>query len=181
MYDLEKKYFAMYQPILEKRKAVINGQEEPTMEGCVYQSEEEDEEVSENFKQMAIDLKKSLPKYDENVAGIPDFWLTVFKSTEVLSDMIQCHHEPILKHLQDINIIHEPTEMAYTLVFEFSTYGYFKDATLTKKYFLRSEIDKEKPFNFDGLEICKWNPGKNVTVKMIKKKQKHPILRLGIS
>lgn len=178
--ELEKKYRLLYEPIFEKRRAVITGQQEPPPEETVYQSEEEDEEMSENFKQMAIDLKKSLPKHDENVAGIPDFWLTVFKSTEIISDMIQPHDAPILKHLQDVKVVHDDKEMAYTLVFEFTPNEYFKDATLTKKYFLRTEVDKEEPYNFEGPEIFKctgcdinWNPGKNVTIKTIKKKQKH--------
>lgn len=178
--ELEKKYQTQYQPILDKRKAVITGTTEPADEECVYLSEEEDEEMSENFKQMSIDLKKSLPKHDENVSGIPDFWLTVFKSTEIISDMIQPHDEPILKHLQDIKIVHDNNELAYTLIFEFSSNEYFKGTTLQKKYFLRTEIDKEEPYNYEGPEIYKctgceinWNPGKNVTVKTIKKKQKH--------
>lgn len=36
--------------------------------------------------------------------GIPEFWLTIFKNTEVLQDMIQEHDEPILKSLKDIRV-----------------------------------------------------------------------------
>ena len=105
--------------------------QEPTDQETAYQSEEEDEEMSDNFKQMAIGLKETLTKHDENVTGIPDFWLTVFKSTEVIADMIQPHGEPILKHLQGVKIVHDDTELAYMLVFEFSTNEYFKDDPLT--------------------------------------------------
>lgn len=45
---------------------------------------------------------------------------------------------------------------------------------------MRSEPDEEDPFSFEGPEIVKckgceidWKKGKNVTVKTIKKKQKH--------
>ena len=51
---------------------------------------------------------------------------------------------------------------------------------LTKTYRMRSEPDDSDPFSFDGPEImgctgCQihWKKGKNVTLKMIKKKQKH--------
>lgn len=181
VYQIERKYIELYQPIIDKRKEIIAGTVEPTDEEATFASgDEEDEEMSEKLKQMSLDLTKSMPKLDENVPGIPDFWLQVFKSTEVLTDMIQSHDEPILKHLKDIKIVHEQNEMAYTLEFHFAPNEYFKDAVLTKKYFLRSELDKEEPFNFEGPEIYKctgciinWLPGKNVTVKTIKKKQKH--------
>lgn len=41
----------------------------------------------------------------ENVSGIPDFWLTIFKNTQMLSEMIQEADEPILKHLIDVKVI----------------------------------------------------------------------------
>lgn len=182
VYQIERKYIELYQPIIDKRKEIIAGNVEPTEEEAAYQSaeEEEDEEMSEKLKQMSLDLKKGLPKLADDVKGIPDFWLQVFKSTEVLADMIQSHDEAILKHLKDIKIVHEQNEMAYTLEFHFTSNEYFKDQVLMKKYFLRSELDKEEPFNFEGPEIYKctgcninWLPGKNVTVKTIKKKQKH--------
>ncbi len=42
---------------------------------------------------------------DENVKGIPDFWLTIFKNVAMLSEMVQEHDEPILKYLDDIKVI----------------------------------------------------------------------------
>jgi len=44
---------------------------------------------------------KSIPK---DVKGIPDFWLTIFKNTDMLSEMVQDHDEPVLKKLKDIQI-----------------------------------------------------------------------------
>lgn len=182
VHAIEKKYAEVYQPIFEKRVKIIGGDAEPTEEEANYQSagEEEDEEMSERMREITLEMKKGLPKHPDNVAGIPEFWLTVFKSTEVLADMIQPHDEPILKQLRDIKIIHDPADMAYTLEFHFAPNEYFKDTLLTKKYYMRSELDKEDPFNFEGPEIYKctgcvinWAPGKNVTVKTIKKKQKH--------
>lgn len=42
---------------------------------------------------------------NEDIKGIPDFWLTIFKNVETLADMVQEHDEPILKHLYDIKVI----------------------------------------------------------------------------
>ncbi|KAJ7317714.1 hypothetical protein JRQ81_003876 [Phrynocephalus forsythii] len=44
------------------------------------------------------DQEKDDPK------GIPGFWLTVFKNVDLLSNMVQEHDEPILKHLKDIKV-----------------------------------------------------------------------------
>lgn len=112
--------------------------------------------------------------------------------------MIQPHDEPILKQLTDIKIKYDE-DLSYTLEFFFEANDYFTDSVsskrpgvcrclinflslqvLTKKYFLRCKIDGEEPFEFEGPEIYKcsgcninWKPGKNITVKTIKKKQKH--------
>lgn len=116
---------------------------------------------------------------DSFFLGIPDFWLTIFRNTELLSDMIQPHDEPLLKQLGDIKIKYSE-DLSYTLEFYFGPNDYFTDTVLSKKYFLRCKIDGDEPFTFEGPEIYKctgcninWKPGKNITVKTIKKKQKH--------
>ena len=42
--------------------------------------------------------------FSENIKGIPDFWLTIFRNVGMLADMMQEHDEPILKHLTDISV-----------------------------------------------------------------------------
>ena len=93
--------------------------------------------------------------------------------------MVQPHDEPLLKQLLDIKIKYDE-DLSYTLEFYFAPNDFFTDSVLTKKYFLRCKIDGEEPFAFEGPEIYKcsgcninWKPGKNITVKTIKKKQKH--------
>lgn len=44
-------------------------------------------------------------KKDEDLRGIPEFWLTIFKNVGILSEMVQEHDEPILKHLIDIKVL----------------------------------------------------------------------------
>uniref|UniRef100_U5EZ93 Putative nucleosome assembly protein nap-1 n=1 Tax=Corethrella appendiculata TaxID=1370023 RepID=U5EZ93_9DIPT len=182
VYELECKYQEKYQSILDKRKQILNGLYEPKDDECKWEMEEEDEdeEISEKMQKITMDMKKSMPKYPEDCKGVPDFWLTVFKNTEILSDMVQSHDEPILKKLQDISIVYHKEPMSYVLEFHFAPNEYFKDSILKKTYFLRCKIDAEDPFVFEGPEIFKctgcvinWNPSKNVTVKTIKKTQKH--------
>ena len=70
--------------------------------------------------------------------------------------------------------------MSFVLEFHFEPNEYFTNEVLTKTYRMRSEPDDSDPFSFDGPEImgctgCQidWKKGKNVTLKTIKKKQKH--------
>jgi len=112
--------------------------------------------------------------------GVPEFWLTTFKNVDIIAEMIQEHDEPILKHLTDVEVKVSKEPMLFTFIFHFSPNEYFTNATLTKEYILKCEPDPKEPFEFDGPEIvdckgCKidWKPSKNVTVKLIKKKQKH--------
>lgn len=96
--------------------------------------------------------------------------------------MVQEHDEPILKHLKDIKVKFSDAgqPMSFVLEFHFEPNEYFTNEVLTKTYRMRSEPDDSDPFSFDGPEImgctgcqidCK--KGKNVTLKTIKKKQKH--------
>jgi nucleosome assembly protein 1-like 1 len=183
VYAVERKYQELYQPLANKRKQIIVGEYEPTDAEAEFKSDDEDDNedgITEDMAKMAKEFEKTLEKYPADLKGVPDFWLTIFKSVELLSDMVQPHDEPILRKLLDVKIIYEETPMAYTLEFHFGANDWFKDTVLTKKYYLRCQIDEDKPFTFGGPEIYKctgctidWNPSKNVTVKTIKKKQKH--------
>ena len=69
---------------------------------------------------------------------------------------------------------------SFTLHFHFGANDYFTDSDLTKEYDMKCEPSEEDPFSFEGPEImncrgCKiaWKQGKNLTVKTVKKKQKH--------
>jgi len=120
-------------------------------------------------------------KKEEFVKGIPSFWSTIMKNVDLLAEMIQEHDEPILTHLQDIKVvIHDQAPVGFSLEFHFEPNEYFTESVLTKRYEMRYEPDSSDPFSYEGPEIIKcsgcsitWNKGKNVTVKQIKKKQKH--------
>ncbi|XP_017666429.1 PREDICTED: nucleosome assembly protein 1-like 4 isoform X2 [Lepidothrix coronata] len=180
VHDLERKYAALYQPLFDKRREFINGEAEPTDAEAEWHSENEEEE------KLAGDLKNAMvieEKAEEtNVKGIPDFWFTIFRNVDMLSELVQEYDEPILKHLQDIKVkFSEPGQpMSFSLEFHFGPNDYFSNSVLTKTYKMKSEPDKTDPFSFEGPEIvdCEgctidWKKGKNVTVKTIKKKQKH--------
>ncbi|XP_013790708.1 nucleosome assembly protein 1-like 1 [Limulus polyphemus] len=126
-------------------------------------------------------LKNKLLLIQDDVKGIPDFWLTTFKNVEIIAEMIQEHDEPILKNLMDVKVkLSQSNPMGFTLEFHFKPNEYFNNSVLTKEYEMRCMPEDDDPFSFEGPEIIKckgctidWKKGKNVTMKAIKKKQKH--------
>jgi len=188
--EIEIKFAEKYKSLYEKRKEVVAALREPTDEECDWPSdeEEEDEEGKDEEGKLADELKEKAaieeakPEGDgekkEEEKGIPSFWLTVFKNVDMLSEMVQEHDEPILNALQDIKVAFN--EKGFVLDFEFAPNDYFTNTVLTKSYEMRYEPDPEDPFAYEGPEIIKcsgckidWKDKKNVTVKQIKKKQKH--------
>lgn len=101
IFQLQKKYQACYDPINEKRKQIITGEYEPTSAECEWTHEENEEdfapELASKFKFV----------FDENVKGVPNFWLTVFQNNQLLSELIQSQDEDALKHLTDVKVLYK--------------------------------------------------------------------------
>lgn len=185
VHELEVKYHSLYQPLYNKRATITKGDYEPTEEECDYPSDSEDEEaeLSEDVKDKAKieDETKSEVKEIEDAKGIPCFWLTILKNVEMLAEMVQEADEPALECLEDITTtLTEKSPMGFSLHFHFKENEYFTNSVLTKEYHMKCEPMKDDPFSFEGPEIfkCKgctidWKKGKNLTVKQVKKKQKH--------
>ncbi|XP_065201111.1 nucleosome assembly protein 1-like 1 [Planococcus citri] len=187
---LECKYHKLYQPIHEKRYKIVTGNYEPTEEEGEWKLENElADELSKELKDKANVEDESEKKNEKDasnpdsttVVGIPAFWLTAFKNVQMISEMIQPCDEPILQHLIDVRtVLLEKEPMGFVLEFHFSPNEHFTNSVLTKEYEMKCCPDPCDPFCFEGPEIVKckgckieWKKGKNVTVKQVKKKQKH--------
>jgi len=192
VHELECKYHDLYTPLYQKRTQITKGDYEPTEEECDFPSDSEDEEaeLSEEVKDKAKieDEKKAEVKEDkaEDPKGIPCFWLTIFKNVEMLAEMVQEADEPLLELLEDVTTTvtrgseEGDAKMGFAIHFHFRKNDYFLNPVLTKEYEMKCEPMEDEPFSFEGPEIykCKgctinWNKGKNLTVKQVKKKQKH--------
>lgn len=180
VHQLECKYHELYTPIYNKRTEITKGDHEPTDAEAEWPSDSEDEEegLSEEIKEKA---KLDEENKNEDVKGIPSFWLTIFKNVEMLAEMVQEADEPALDALTDITVtFSEKDPMGFTLHFVFAANQYFTNTILTKHYEMKCEPQEDDPFSFEGPEIFKctgcpidWHKGKNLTVKQVKKKQKH--------
>lgn len=200
-HQLEMKYAELYKPLYEKRSHIVNALHEPTDEEAAWtepgedeedKNEDDEEEKKTDGEEKTEKTDEELAnliggvKMDENTKGIPEFWSTAMKNVDVLTEMIQEHDEPVLKHLTDINLIFtgktdtDDADMGFVLEFQFSENEHFTNTALTKTYKMKSEPDVDDPFSFEGPDIvtctgCKidWKDGKNITQKQVKKKQKH--------
>lgn len=174
---LEAKYQSVFEPIYGEREKIVNGEHEPTDEEANWpykDEQDQDEEVNGN---SAKKLKTENGSAEGK--GVPEFWLKCLKSTSLLGGMIQPYDEPVLKHLRDIRVkLNTEKPHGYTLEFHFNENEYFGNKVLTKTFELSTERDQESPLSTDTTRLYKcvgskieWNDGKNVTLKVTKKKQ----------
>ena len=194
---LEAKYAVKYKPLLEKRSDIVVGRYEPTDKECEWEDdddeEDDDDDNDDDADKKVKDSSESASDKaaakaasgedasDDQVTGIPSFWLTTLKNVEVMEEAVKEHDEPLLDHLEDIKIVYEDNKgLDFTLEFHFSENEFFTNKVLTKSYVVQCKVDEDDPFSFDGPSIIKttgckidWKKGKNLTVKTVKKKQRH--------
>merc|ERR1711990_987208 len=185
---LELKFQNKMAEFAKQRKMVVLGEHEPTDPECLWEHDEDEEDQKVTIEQ--VDETKGAQPMDASgneamatdAKGIPDFWLTILKSSPPIDQTIEDHDEPILESLRDIRckLADDADKMAFTLEFEFGQNDYFENEVLTKTYNLQNKIDEEDPLGYEGPEIIsckgcqiKWKKGMNVTEKIVKKRQKH--------
>jgi nucleosome assembly protein 1-like 1 len=165
--QLEKKYFAKYTPLYEKRAKIINGDTEPT-----------DAEVEAGKDEDADEPEKSEDKDEtesaEPAKGIPEFWLSAMKNQISLAELITDRDNEALRHLTDVRMeyLDQP---GFRLIFEFAPNDFFSNKTITKTYFYREENGYGGDFIYDHAEGDKidWKAGKDLTVRIEAKKQRN--------
>jgi len=186
VHELERKYHLKQVSLYDKRFSIIAGEHEPTTEESDFPLRPEDEKEKELCKEMEdkakVEEEEAKPShgFNESTKGVPEFWLTIFKNVDLLSEMLQEYDEPILTKLEDVKLKFVDEPMGFILEFHFAENDYFTNKVLTKSYEMKCSPDPEDPFRFEGPEIVKctgcsidWKKDKDVTVKLVKKKQKH--------
>ncbi|RYP11752.1 hypothetical protein DL765_007594 [Monosporascus sp. GIB2] len=173
--QLEKKYFAKFTPLYQKRAEIVNGKTEPS-EDQIKAGEEESEEGDEGDK-AADKTEKTEEKPAEGVekvSGIPEFWLSAMKNQISLAEMITDRDEGALRYLTDIRMeyLDKP---GFRLLFDFAENEYFTNKTITKTYYYQNESGYGGDFIYDHAEGDKinWKEGKDLTVRVESKKQRN--------
>lgn len=164
--QLEKKYFAKFTPLYQKRAKIVNGVAEPTAE---------DIEAGEDDEEKGVSEKAEKPEETSvTVSGIPEFWLSAMKNQVSLAEMITDRDEVALKHLTDVRMeyLDKP---GFRLIFEFADNEFFSNKLITKTYFYQNESGYGGDFIYDHAEGDKidWKAGKDLTVRIESKKQRN--------
>ncbi|KAJ3299392.1 hypothetical protein HK104_009093 [Borealophlyctis nickersoniae] len=170
---LEKKYLKQYQPLYDKRAAVIQGLVEPSDEECKREPEEA-EEAEEEKQEEAV--KTEAPS--EPVKGVPEFWLTILKNHPLICELVTEKDEEALKSLTDIKVSYLDDKPGFKLEFCFGENEFFTDSVLTKTYVLLNSPDAAYGDvvydHAEGSEIH-WKEGKDLSVTVEIKKQRHKV------
>jgi nucleosome assembly protein 1-like 1 len=167
--QLEKKYFAKFTPLYQKRAAIVNGETEPT-ESEIEAGKSEDEDEGEEEPEADKEEKTSA----EDMKGIPEFWLTAMKNQISLAELITDRDEEALRSLTDIRMEYLDRP-GFRLIFEFAPNDFFTNKIITKTYYYREENGYGGDFIYDHAEGDKieWKPGKDLTVRVESKKQRN--------
>lgn len=167
--ELEKKYFAKFTPLYQRRATIVNGGAEPTEDEVdAGKKEEEDVDVKEGGEE---------PKKEEKepaMSGIPEFWLSAMKNQISLAEMITDRDEEALKHLVDVRMEYLDRP-GFRLIFEFVENDFFTNKTISKTYYYKEESGYGGDFIYDHAEGSKidWKPEKDLTVRVESKKQRN--------
>lgn len=168
--QLEKKYFAKFTPLYQKRAEIVNGKAEPTDEEVkVGEADDEDDEDNEDGEKPEKGEEPAEP-----VKGIPEFWLSAMKNQISLAEMITDRDEVALKNLTDIRMEYLDRP-GFRLIFEFADNEFFSNKLITKTYFYQEENGYGGDFIYDYAEGDKieWKGGKDLTTKVESKKQRN--------
>lgn len=169
---LEKKYFAKFTPLYQKRSNIVNGEAEPTEEEVEAGKEEEEEE--EEGAAVEAEAEGEKAGATEQMNGIPEFWLSAMKNQVSLAEMITDRDEEALKYLTDIRMEYLDRP-GFRLIFEFADNEFFTNKTISKTYFYQEESGYGGDFIYDHAEGDKidWKAGKDLTVRIESKKQRN--------
>ena len=167
--NLEKKYFAKFTPLYEKRAKIVNGGAEPTEQEVKAGEQDEDGNEDEAAKVDSNDDKKNA----DDLTGIPEFWLSAMKNQVSLAELITDRDEAALKVLTDIRMeyLDKP---GFRLIFEFGENEFFSNKVITKTYYYQEESGYGGDFIYDHADGDKidWKAGKDLTVRIESKKQR---------
>lgn len=164
--ELEKKYFAKFTPLYQRRATIVNGSVEPT-DGEVEAGKEDEEENKDGEEEKKQDE-------GEPMSGIPEFWLSAMKNQISLAEMITERDEEALKHLTDIRMEYLDRP-GFRLIFEFAENEFFTNKTISKTYYYKDENGYGGDFIYDHAEGSKidWKTDKDLTLRLESKKQRN--------
>ncbi|CAK81442.1 unnamed protein product (macronuclear) [Paramecium tetraurelia] len=154
IHALQKQYDIKSLPIYAEQQSLINGQRAV--------SAEEQELFKEFFSEAELQEAQQIAQKAEPIENL------LGNCLNKLRQFISCLWREGQGHPQILNL-NSDTEV-FTLRFTFKDNEHFKNKELTKKFII--EEGKDFPTSTVGT-VIEWNEGKDVTVKIVEKKQKN--------
>ncbi|CAH0485052.1 unnamed protein product [Peronospora farinosa] len=153
---LELKYERLYQPFYQQRAEIVSGTKE--VEAVTAATAEPQETDVED---------------EDNVKGIPGFWLRAFMNHSALADLIQERDLPAFEFLTDVHSVSHDNNNGFKLTFEFAENPFFSNKTLVKEYDIGdvSELGEAVLRNVKGT-VIEWKEGQNLCEVTKKVKQR---------
>ncbi|KAG8913352.1 hypothetical protein FRC01_004581 [Tulasnella sp. 417] len=172
MMELDRKYLGLYKPVFERRRAILNGDAEPSTDELkaghelTLKDDPDAEPLPENEEGEAE---------AKDMKGIPQFWLTALQNHMEIREMITERDEKALKSLTDMTLDLLPGTEGFVLTFHFAPNDYFANATLTKTYYYQPELDYLGDWNYQRAEGCTidWKEDKDLTKTIEVRKQRN--------
>lgn len=197
IHDLELQFAPKFAELAKRRRDIVKGDAEPTDEEADFPliggigSLEKELEQKASLEGTKTNGGEGGGDVGNGPKGIPEFWLHALKNVDLVAEMIEEQDEPLLAKLTDVELElmgkgkGSDDFLSFAIHFHFAPNDYFTNSTLSKTYRMKCAVDSNEPFAFDGPEIVlctgtkiAWkSKEKNVTVKTIKKKQKHKMVK----
>lgn len=153
---LELKYEKLYQPFYKQRAEIVSGEKEVD---AVLSGEGAPQEGAS--------------AEEENVKGVPGFWLRAFMNHSALADLIHERDLPAFEYLVDVRSASHEEDNGFKLEFDFAENPFFTNKTLSKEYDIgdASEAGEAVLSNVAGT-VIEWKEGKNLCEVTKKVKQR---------
>ncbi|RLN96391.1 hypothetical protein BBJ28_00003194 [Nothophytophthora sp. Chile5] len=151
--QLELKYEKLYQPFYHQRAEIVTGAKEVDAVSAEPQTEGDADE--------------------EDVKGVPGFWLRALMNHSVLADLIHERDLAAFEFLADVHSASHEEDNGFKLTFEFSENPFFTNKTLTKEYDIgdASESGEAVLRNVTGT-VIDWKESQNLCEVTKKVKQR---------
>ncbi|KAE9338832.1 hypothetical protein PR003_g11312 [Phytophthora rubi] len=153
---LELKYEKLYQPFYHQRAEIVSGAKEV-----------------EAVTAAAAEPQEGDADAEENVTGVPGFWLRAFMNHSVLADLIHERDLPAFEFLTNVHSVSHEQDNGFKLTFEFAENPFFSNKSLNKEYDIgdASELGEAVLRNVTGT-VIEWKEGQNLCEVTKKVKQR---------
>jgi nucleosome assembly protein 1-like 1 len=166
--ELLVKFETVAAPLHQERKAIVDGTAAVT-------EEQVQEGFPEEHRTAEVDVAAAATTTSEadNLSG---FWLKALQRHVIVNDMITERDAEIMKFVTDVTCTSlAPPLNGFIVRFDFAKNDSFSNTHLSKTFHLKEIFDELTVERVEGTKIEWASPDKNVTVEVIKKKQKAKI------